>query len=114
VIQQKNKIAGGNSMNIYVGNLSFDTQDSDLRAAFEPFGEITTCNVIRDRMTNRSRGFGFVEMPNQEEAMKAIQELDGKSLQGREIRASEAKPRENRDRDNRGGGFRGGNRNRTW
>ncbi|HXK51661.1 MAG TPA: RNA-binding protein, partial [Caldisericia bacterium] len=76
--------------------------------------EITSCNVIRDRMTNRSRGFGFVEMPNQEEATKAIQELDGKNLQGREIRASEAKPRENRDRDNRGGGFRGGNRNRTW
>ncbi|MDD4028496.1 MAG: RNA-binding protein [Caldisericia bacterium] len=103
-------------MNIYVGNLSFDTQDSDLRSAFEPFGEITTCNVIKDRMTNRSRGFGFVEMPNQEEALKAIEELDGKNLQGREIRASEAKPRENRDRDrgNSGGGFRGGNRNRTW
>jgi RNA recognition motif-containing protein len=101
-------------MNIYVGNLSFDTQDSDLRAAFEPFGEITSCSVIKDRMTNRSRGFGFVEMPNQEEALKAIEELDGKNLQGREIRASEAKPRENRDRGNGGGGFRGGNRNRTW
>ncbi len=100
-------------MNIYVGNLSFDTQDSDLRSAFEAFGEVTTASVIQDRMTNRSRGFGFVEMPNQEEAKRAIEELDGKSLQGREIKASEAKPRESRDSGGyRGGG--GGNRNRSW
>lgn len=99
-------------MNIYVGNLSFDSQDSDLRGAFEAYGEVSSCNIIQDRMTNRSRGFGFVEMPNQEEALKAIEELNGKSLQGREIRVSEAKPRENRDR----GGYRsgGGNRNRSW
>ena len=100
-------------MNIYVGNLSFDTKDSDLRTAFEPFGEISSCSVIQDRMTNRSRGFGFVEMPNQEEAKKAIEELDGKSVQGREIKTSEAKPRESRE----SGGFRsggGGNRNRSW
>ena len=96
-------------MNIYVGNLSFDTQDSDLRTAFEAFGEITSCSVIKDRMTNRSRGFGFVEMPNKEEALKAIGELDGKNLQGRDISASEAKPREKRDR-----GAGGGNRNRSW
>ncbi|MDD4614869.1 MAG: RNA-binding protein [Caldisericia bacterium] len=104
-------------MNIYVGNLSFDTQDSDLRSAFEAFGEVTTSSVIQDRMTNRSRGFGFVEMPNQEEARRAIQELDGKSLQGREIKASEAKPRESRYSGG-GGGYRGGggggNRNRSW
>jgi len=103
-------------MNIYVGNLSFDTQDSDLRSAFEAFGEVSSCNVIQDRMTNRSRGFGFVEMPNQEEARKAIEELDGKSLQGREIKASEAKPRESRDSGggHRGGFGGGGNRNRSW
>ena len=104
-------------MNIYVGNLSFDTKDSDLRTAFEPFGEISSCSVIQDRMTNRSRGFGFVEMPNQEEAGRAIEELNGKNLQGREIRASEAKPRESRESG--GGGYRsggggGGNRNRSW
>ena len=104
-------------MNIYVGNLSFETTDEDLRNEFAAFGEITSANVIKDRMTNRSRGFGFVEMANKDEALKAIAALHGKSIDGRTITASEAKPREDRPaRSNTSrGGFGGGApRTRTW
>ncbi|HVF97824.1 MAG TPA: RNA-binding protein [Flavisolibacter sp.] len=98
-------------MNIYVSNLSFNVQDEDLREFFTPFGEVTSAKVIMDRDTNKSRGFGFVEMSDDEAAKKAIAELDGATVDGRTIKAMEAKPKE--DRGNRGGGggggFRGGN-----
>ena len=93
-------------MNIYVGNISFDTSDRDLEAAFATYGAVTSARIATDRDTNRSRGFGFVEMDNQTEAQAAIAGLNGTDLQGRTLTVNEARPRE--DRGNRGGG--GGNR----
>ncbi|MCE2833044.1 MAG: RNA recognition motif domain-containing protein [bacterium] len=93
-------------MNIYVSNLSFNVQDEDLREFFAEYGEVSSAKVIMDKFTNRSRGFGFVEMPDNAAAQKAIQELDGATVEGRAIKVSEAKPRE--ERSNTGGG--GGNR----
>jgi len=83
-------------MNIYVGNLSYETRDSDLEQAFSAYGTVASARVIADRETNRSKGFGFVEMDNSDEARKAIAGLDGSELQGRTIKANEAKPREQR------------------
>ncbi len=93
-------------MNIYAGNLSWDMAEDDLREAFAAFGEVETVKIISDRMTGRSRGFGFVEMPNKEEAEAAIADLNGKELKGRALRVNEARPP--RDDRKRGGGF--GNR----
>ncbi|MBP1766679.1 MAG: RNA-binding protein [Candidatus Aminicenantes bacterium] len=93
-------------MNIYVGNLSRDVAESDLKEAFQAFGEITTCNIIKDKFTGESRGFGFVEMPNKEEADKAIAGMNGKDLKGRNLTVNEARPRTDRPRT--GGGFGGG------
>jgi len=89
-------------MNIFVGNLSFDTTDEDLKQAFEPHGQVSSAQVIMDRDTSRSRGFGFVEMPNDEEAKAAIAAVNGKELQGRAVRVNEARPR-----TEGGGGGRG-------
>ena len=83
-------------MNIYVGNLSFDTRDEDLREAFASYGEIESTRVISDKATGQSRGFGFVEMPNQAEAQAAISALNGTELQGRAISANEARSKETR------------------
>jgi RNA recognition motif-containing protein len=83
-------------MNIYVSNLSFAVRDEDLREYFEEYGEVSSAKVIMDKFTNRSRGFGFVEMPDNEKAQKAIKELDGATVDGRAIRVNEAKPREDR------------------
>ncbi len=83
-------------MNIYVGNLSFETRDSDLEHAFASHGTVDSARVIMDRDSNRSKGFGFVEMANQSEAENAISSLDGTDLQGRTIKVNEAKPREKR------------------
>jgi len=80
-------------MNIYVGNLNYDTEDATLRAAFEAYGEVVRAEVIRERDTGRSRGFGFVEMPSNEEAQRAIAALDGTELDGRTLRVNEARPR---------------------
>ena len=101
-------------MNIYVSNLSFNVVDEDLKAFFEEYGEVSSARVITDKFTGRSRGFGFVEMPNDEEAKKAIGELDKGVVEGRPITVTEAKPREERSNDggnrrsfagsNRGGG----------
>ena len=91
--------------NIYVGNLPFSTKDEDLGDIFKPFGEVSSARIIRDKYTDRSRGFGFVEMSNDEEADKAIAELNGKAIEGRTLKVSEAKPRENRGPK---GGGRGG------
>ncbi|MBJ27712.1 MAG: RNA-binding protein [Gammaproteobacteria bacterium] len=91
-------------MKIYVGNLNFDTNDGGLRSAFEAYGEVSDATVIVDRVTNRSRGFGFVEMPDDSNAQAAIEGLDGKELDGRQVKVNEARPREDRSRS--GGGDR--------
>ena len=80
-------------MNIYIGNLSFTTTDGDLKEAFQAFGEVSSCNIIKDKYSGQSRGFGFVEMPNKEEAEKAISMLNGKDFKGRSLKVNEAKPR---------------------
>ena len=83
-------------MNIFVGNLAFNTTDHDLRQLFEPYGDVDTINIITDRYTGQSRGFGFIEMPNSAAAKAAIQGLQGKELGGRTLNVNEAKPREPR------------------
>ena len=93
-------------MNIYVGNLSFDATDDDLRSAFEAHGQVSSANVIMDRETGRSRGFGFVEMANDEEARKAIEAVNQTDIAGRSVNVNEARPRQ--DRGPRGGGGGGG------
>jgi cold-inducible RNA-binding protein len=85
-------------MNIYVGNLSFDTRDNDLESAFAAFGAVSSARVIMDRETNRSKGFGFVEMDSKEDGERAIAELDGTDFQGRNVKVNEARPREERPR----------------
>ncbi len=89
-------------MNIYVGNLAYEVTDEDLNEAFSPFGEVTSARVIRDRFTDRSRGFGFVEMSNDTEAQTAIDDVNGKEIKGRAVTVNQARPREDR------GGDRGG------
>lgn len=81
-------------MNIYVSNLSFSVQDEDLRGFFAEYGEVSSAKVIVDKFTNRSKGFGFVEMPDEEAGQKAIAELDGGLVEGRAIKVMVAKPRE--------------------
>lgn len=82
--------------NIYVGNLNYDTTEDSLRALFEAHGEVTSVNLITDRYTGRSRGFGFVEMANDQEAQDAISALNGHNLDGRQLRIDEARPRKSR------------------
>lgn len=95
---------------LYVGNLSFDTTDSDLRALFEGFGTVGSAQVVMDRDTGRSKGFGFVEMGNDQEAQAAIQGLNGKQVSGRPLTVNEARPREDRGGGGGGGRGRGGRR----
>jgi len=93
-------------MNLYIGNMSFDTTEDQLRKAFESFGEVSTVNIITDKNTGEPRGFAFVEMSTKSEAIAAISGLNGTEVDGRELKVSEAKPRV--DRGNRGGGGGGG------
>lgn len=90
--------------NIFVGNLSFSTTEDSVRAYFEPYGTVDRVSIITDRDTGRSRGFAFVEMPNDEEAERAIQALNGQDFGGRRLNINEARPREERG----GGGYGGG------
>jgi len=83
-------------MNIYVGNLSYGMSEEELREAFGAHGEVSSVKILVDRETGRSRGFGFVEMPNQSEGEAAIAQLNGKDLGGRALRVNEARPRERR------------------
>ena len=83
-------------MNIYVGNLSYGMSEDELRQAFAAHGEVSSAKILMDRETGRSRGFGFVEMPNQSEAEAAIAQLNGKDVGGRPLRINEARPREKR------------------
>jgi RNA recognition motif-containing protein len=97
-------------MNIYVGNLSRDVTEEDLRQAFEAFGQVATATVIKDRFSGESRGFGFVDMPNKTEAQSALAGLNGKDLKGRTLNVNEARPRTEGGR--RGGGGGGGGQRR--
>jgi RNA recognition motif-containing protein len=103
-------------MNIYVSNLSFNTEDESLQQLFSEYGEVTSARVITDRDTGRSRGFGFVEMPNDAEAQKAIDELNDTDFEGKTITVNVARPKTERSSGggyNRGSGNYGGyNRNR--
>ncbi len=92
------------SIKIYVGNLSFDSNETDLSGLFGTYGEVESAKVITDQFTSKSRGFGFVEMSNREEGLKAIQALDSKDFGGRSLKVNEAKPKN----DSRGGGRNGG------
>ena len=92
-------------MNIYVSNLSFAVQDDDLRGFFAEYGEVSSAKVIMDKYTNRSKGFGFVEMPDDAAAQKAIAELDGGMVEGRAIKVMIAKPKEERSNNNRSSSY---------
>lgn len=98
-------------MNIYVGNLSRDVTEEDLRQAFEAFGQVASVSIITDKFSGESRGFGFVEMPVQAEAQSAIADLNGKELKGRALTVNEARPRSEK---RRGGGRRGGGGRRRF
>ncbi|SYZ71985.1 putative RNA-binding protein RbpA [Candidatus Zixiibacteriota bacterium] len=94
-------------MNIYVGNLSYETSEDDLRQAFESFGQVANVTILKDKFSGKSRGFGFVEMPTDDEAQAAISGLNGKELSGRTLKVNEARPQTERAG---GGGDRGGRR----
>ena len=98
-------------MNIYVGNLSRNVDENELKEAFQAFGTVTSAVIIKDKFSGEPKGFGFVEMPNAEEAQAAIQGLNGQDLSGRNINVNEARPRESRPGSDRprSGGFGGGN-----
>ena len=97
-------------MNIYVGNLSYNLTEDDLRALFAEFGDVTSAKLIMDRYTGQSKGFGFVEMSDDGAAQKAIDELNGRDVSGRSLTVNKARPREERPRGGRGGYGGGGNR----
>jgi RNA recognition motif-containing protein len=94
-------------MNIYVSNLGFNVQDEDLKKHFSSFGEVTSAKIINDRETGKSRGFGFVEMSDDEASRKAIAELNDSTIDGRTIKVTEARPKEDKPRRNTG--FNNGN-----
>jgi RNA recognition motif-containing protein len=94
--------------NLFVGNMSFQTTEAELTALFQGYGQVTRVHVATDRETGRARGFAFVEMPNDEEAAKAIAALNGKEVGGRALKVNEARPRENRPGPRSGGGGGGG------
>jgi RNA recognition motif-containing protein len=98
-------------MNIYVGNLSRNVTEDDLRQAFEAFGQVASVTVIKDKYSGESKGFGFVEMPAKAEALSAIEGLNGKDLKGLKLNVNEARPRSD---DNRGGARRGGGGGRRF
>lgn len=98
-------------MNIYVSNLSFNVEDDDLRGFFEEYGDVTSAKVILDKFTQRSRGFGFVEMSDDASAEKAIKELNGAHVEGRAINVTVAKPREEKSN---GGGYGNNNNRRSY
>ncbi len=107
-------------MNIYVSNLSFNVQDEDLKGFFTPYGEVTSAKIINDKFTGKSRGFGFVEMSDDNAAKTAIAELDNGTVDGRNIRVMEARPKEDRPaRSNdsfrgKSGGGGGGFKKNKW
>jgi len=106
-------------MNIYVGNLAPDVTEDDLKHAFEPYGQVATVSIVKDKFSGEPRGFGFIEMPSKSEASQAINSLNYKELKGQLMKVNEARPREERrggggSRGGRPGGAGGGNRTRRW
>ena len=99
-------------LRIYVGNLNYDTSEEGLRDAFSEYGQVDEVSLPTDRMTGRPRGFGFVQMSNEDEGRKAIEEMNGKELDGRTLTVNEA--RERSDRPRSGGGDRGRSNSRSW
>ena len=101
-------------MNIYVGNLSYEATDETIREAFESFGQVTAARIIKDKYSGQSRGFGFVEMPDQAQAQAAIKSLNGKELMGKQLSVNEARPSGDQRRTGGGGGQMnyGGKKNR--
>ena len=97
-------------MNIYVGSLSFDVTEGELKELFAPFGQVTEVRMIMDKFSGKSKGFGFVEMPSKEEAEKDINALNGKDMKGRAMTVNEAKPKIDRGGGGRGGSGGGGGR----
>ena len=97
-------------MNIYVGSLSYDVSEDDLKGAFEVFGKVESVTIIKDMRSGKSKGFGFVEMSGNSEAQSAIDGMDGKDLKGRTIKVNTAKPRTEGRKENRDGGRQGGGR----
>ena len=97
------------SINIYVGNLSFASTEDELRGLFQTYGTVESAKIISDQFTGRSRGFGFIEMSNRDEGLKAIEELDSKDFNGRSLKVNEARPKTNSRGGDRGGD-RGGQR----
>ena len=103
------KLKRRTTMNIYIGNLSYDVSEENLRQAFEAFGQVSSATIVKDKYSGRSKGFGFVEMPSVEEARSAINQLNGKELKGRTLNVNEARPRTEGGRGGGGGrGFEGG------
>jgi RNA recognition motif-containing protein len=100
------------STKLYVGNLSFNTSGQDLNELFASIGTVDSANIVEDRETGRSRGFGFVEMASKDEAENAIAQLNGKEVDGRELKVNEARPREDRGFGGGGGGRSNGGGNR--
>jgi RNA recognition motif-containing protein len=96
-------------MNIYVGNIAYSLSEADLKEAFEAYGAVDSARIISDH-DGRSKGFGFIEMPNADEATNAIEEMNGKELNGRRLTVNEARPRTDRDSGSRGGNRGGGRR----
>ena len=95
-------------MNIYVGNLADDVNEDDLREVFEAFGQVESVNILKDRFTGESKGFGFLEMPSRDEAQTAIKDADGTDLKGKTIKVNEARPRPSSGPRRGGGSRRGG------
>mgnify|MGYP002063037181 FL=1 len=93
-------------MNIYVGNLSYEATEEDLRLAFEPFGQVESATIIKDKHSGQSKGFGFVEMTSKAEGQSAIDGLNGNELKGKALKVNEARPRT--ESRGRGGGYGGG------
>jgi RNA recognition motif-containing protein len=100
-------------MNIYVGNLSYNVSEEDLKTAFEAFGQVASASIIKDKFSGQSKGFGFVEMPSKEEAQAAITGMNGKEMKGRTLNVNEARPRSDDRRSGGGGGGGGGGARRT-
>ena len=108
-MRQQCIVGGGRKMkNLFVGNLSFQTRESDLSELFKTFGQVGRVHLVMDRETGRARGFAFVEMPNDEEAAKAIAGLDGKEFGGRNLKVNEARPKAERGAPRGNGGGRRG------
>jgi len=94
-------------MDIYVGNLPYEVTDADLQGYFGQFGQVASARVVMDKITGRAKGFGFIEMPDRTEALKAIESTNGKDFKGRSLRVNESQPKPRSDGP-RGGGFGGG------